>query len=343
MKIARLVGKKDIRIEEIDIPKPGSNEVLVKVGACGICGSDIPRYYLGRVHFFPIVLGHEVSGVVQECGCEVSKVSRGDHVVIVPLMPCGICDNCKTGNYSLCSNYKFIGSSVNGGFSEYMVVPEANVYKVSKEIPHSDAIFFETATVALHAVDLLGDVEKKEVAVVGTGTVGLLCAQWLRNYNASVTVFGRSLSNEKVTKLNLSYSSLQETCESFDSKFDFVIDAVGSSSSINSSIAILSRKGILSLVGTPNENVVFTSKDWTLINRKEITIKGSWMGYSSPYPGSEWSRVSNAMVENQLRLGEVLLYEQKFPLEKINEAFALYDKGSKVRGRVLIYPDGDLK
>lgn len=341
MKVARLVGKKNICIEDVDIPSPKGNEVLVRVGACGICGSDIPRYYLGRVHFFPIVLGHEISGIVSECGGSVRNVSNGDHVVIVPLIPCGQCDSCKVGNFSLCSNYRFIGSSVDGGFAEYMVVPASNVYKVAKDISHSDAVFFETATVALHAVDLLGNVSNKKVAVVGTGTVGLLCAQWLRIYNASVSVFGRSPDNERVAKLDLPYFSLHDLNDSYDSKFDFVIDAVGSSSSINTSISFLSRKGTLSLVGTPNEDVIFTSKAWTFINRKEIIIKGSWMGYSTPYPGSEWSRVSEAMEKGQLKLGEVLLYDQKFPLEKINDAFALYEKGVKVRGRVLVCPVGE--
>ena len=341
MKIAKLVGKKDLRLENVSTSKPKDGEVLVKVKACGICGSDIPRYYLGRVHFFPIVLGHEVSGVIAECGPGVHNVSKGDHVVIIPLMPCGVCENCKNGNFSLCRNYKFIGSSVNGGFSEYMVVPESNVYKISKEIPYSDAIFFETATVALHAVDLLGDIAKKKVAVVGTGTVGLLCAQWLRIYNAIVDVFGRSQTNQKVSELNFPYFSLQKWEDDFDSKYDYVIDAVGSSSSINTSICLLSRKGILSLVGTPNEDVVFSSKAWTYINRKELTIRGSWMGYSAPFPGSEWARVSKAMDEHQLKLGNILLYEQSFSLEKINEAFALYENAGKVKGRVLIYPDGE--
>lgn len=339
MKVASLIKKQEIQIVDQEPETLSSSDVRVDVYAAGICGSDIPRYFQGRVHFFPVVLGHEISGVVSEIGSSVKGVVPGDHVVVIPLMPCGNCRSCAEGKYSLCENYKFIGSSVNGGFATQIVLPEKNLYKLPKQIPHEDSIFFETASVALHAVDLLGDIYGANVAIVGTGTVGLLCAQWSVLKGAKTVVFGRSEYNAKVEGLGLAYCSLRRAITEYEGGFDFVIDAVGYSSSIDSSLLLLRKAGLLSLVGTPSEDVILTSKTWNYINRKELVIKGSWMGYSAPFPGKEWDLVSEAILNNKIRLGDALLNENKFHLNEINKAFDLFKEGKPVRGRVLIYTD----
>lgn len=337
MKVASLIAKEKILIEERNPKSLGPTDVKINVCAAGICGSDVPRFFNGRVHFFPIVLGHEVSGVVDEVGCQVKDLHPGDHVVVVPLMPCGKCVHCAEGSYALCENYKFVGSSVDGGVAEQLVLPEKNLFKLSQKIKHKDAIFFETASVALHAVDLLGDIYGAKVAVVGTGTVGLLCSQWCRLKGAKVNLFGRSQTSDKAISLGIPYFSIGEHVNCQNSKYDFVIDAVGYSSSIDCALVLLKKGGVLSLVGTPSEDVLISSKIWNLVNRKELVIKGSWMGYSSPFPGKQWERVMQAIVEDKIALSSVLLFRQQFPLDQINDAFSLFADSKPVRGRVLIY------
>lgn len=337
MRTAYLNSTENISVVEVPTPVPQEGEVLVKVKACGICGSDIPRYFQGKVHFFPIVLGHEIAGVVEACGSNIHDLQFGTKVAVVPLMPCQNCQFCSRGLFSLCEKYKFIGSSVNGGLATHIVLPRGNVYKLPANINLEDAVFFETATVALHAVDLLGDVNDYKVGVIGAGTVGLLCAQWLTLLGAKVTLMARSLINEKSKCLGIPYISLANCVQ--EAQFDKVIDAVGEKESLQTAFNAVKKKGIVSVVGTPSSELAFTSHCWTLINRKELTIKGSWMGYSSPFPGSEWKRTEEALPSGKLRLAEILAHPRRYSLEEVEKAFDLFRVKGQVRGRVLICPE----
>ncbi|WP_330616487.1 alcohol dehydrogenase catalytic domain-containing protein [Terrisporobacter sp.] len=124
MKAGVVHGKEDIRFEDIAKPTPRDKQVLIKVKYTGVCGSDVPRVNDGASHFFPNVLGHEFSGVIEEIGEGVTSLKAGDRVAGVPLVPCMECVDCQVGDYSLCKNYSFIGSREFGSFAEYVVVPE---------------------------------------------------------------------------------------------------------------------------------------------------------------------------------------------------------------------------
>ncbi len=114
MKAAVLYAKNDIRIEEMDTPSLQRHEILIKVKATGICGSDLPRVMGDAAHHYPIVLGHEFSGVVESIGSEVTRVKAGDRVVGVPLKPCYECHDCLSGNFAQCKHYSFVGSGLTG-------------------------------------------------------------------------------------------------------------------------------------------------------------------------------------------------------------------------------------
>ena len=126
MKALVLHGNEDLRYEEYPTPALKAGYVKVRVKAAGICGSDVPRVLKNGAHFYPIVLGHEFSGVVEEIGEGVTKVKVGDTVSGAPLIPCMKCADCQKGNYSLCKKYDFVGSHSDGSFGDYVVIPEAN-------------------------------------------------------------------------------------------------------------------------------------------------------------------------------------------------------------------------
>ena len=129
MKAAVLYANRDIRYDDYPTPQAGAGEVRVKVLASGICGSDIPRVLHNGAHFFPIVLGHEFSGVIDQVGEGVTGLAVGDHVSGAPLVPCLKCADCQKGNYALCRHYSFIGSRQQGSFAEYVVMPAINAVK----------------------------------------------------------------------------------------------------------------------------------------------------------------------------------------------------------------------
>ena len=190
MKAAVLHGNEDIRYEEYPTPEVKPGTVKVRVKAAGICGSDIPRVLNNGAHYYPIVLGHEFSGIVEEIGEGVTKVKVGDTVSGAPLLPCMKCGDCQRGNYSLCKHYGFIGSHDQGSFAEYVVMPEANAIPYDPSIPFEVAAMFEPATVSLHGMYCNDYAGGGDVAIIGGGTIGLFAAQWAHIFGAKrVVVF----------------------------------------------------------------------------------------------------------------------------------------------------------
>ena len=155
MKAAVLISKNNLVYKKVSDLKIKKEEVLIRVKMSGICGSDIPRVFENKAHFYPIILGHEFSGEVVKKGEKVINLEIGDRVVGIPLVPCLKCKECKKGDYAFCKNYRFVGSSIQGSFAEYIKLNEKNVLKIQKNISFEKGVFFEPATVALHALKRL--------------------------------------------------------------------------------------------------------------------------------------------------------------------------------------------
>ncbi|MDE7206536.1 MAG: alcohol dehydrogenase catalytic domain-containing protein, partial [Lachnospiraceae bacterium] len=159
-----------IHFEEVEKPRPAENEVLVSVKAAGICGSDIPRIYKTGAHVHPLVPGHEFSGQVIEVGKRAGTAWIGKRVGIFPLIPCGTCTACQKRHYELCRNYSYLGSRRNGGFAEYVAVPEWNLIELPDSVPYEEAAMLEPMAVAVHAMRRV-QLHKNDTAVIlGLGT-----------------------------------------------------------------------------------------------------------------------------------------------------------------------------
>jgi L-iditol 2-dehydrogenase len=173
MKVSVWYSNADIRIEEVPRPQPGPGEMLVKVVACGICGSDIVEWY--RLPRAPLVQGHEIGAEVVEVGQSITKYKPGDRVFIAPKVPCLRCDYCKTGRYPLCSNVK---ERLPGGFAEYVLVPQALVergtYLLTPKISDDQSTFIEPLACVVRAQRLAGVRKNQTVMVMGSGMSGLL-------------------------------------------------------------------------------------------------------------------------------------------------------------------------
>ena len=134
------------------IPELREKDVLVKVSACGVCGSDIPRVLETGTYHFPTIPGHEFGGTIAEAGSGVSKELCGKRVAVIPLIPCKTCKSCETGQYAQCEHYDFLGSRNDGGFAEYVKVPESNLLFVPENVDEEAVAFLEPISVALHVV-----------------------------------------------------------------------------------------------------------------------------------------------------------------------------------------------
>ena len=345
MKAAVLHGKGDMRYEDIPEPDVLPGTVKIKVMASGICGSDIPRVLEGKAHFFPLVLGHEFSGIVTQTGEGVASLAVGDHVAGVPLVPCFDCDDCRAGNYALCKNYSFIGSRQQGSFAEYVVVPDTNAVSIDPSIPFEQGALFEPSAVALHGIRLLGPVAGKSVAVLGAGTIGYFTVQWARILGASqVVVFSRTprkLEQCRNAGADASVNTALEDPVQSALKltggrgFDLVMETAGSTETMKLAFELAGNKAGVCLVGTPKEELVFPPALWEKMNRKEFVLTGSWMSYSEPFPGDEWTLTAECFADGRLRMDEGILF-RKYPLSRAAEAFALYEGGGGSEGKILL-------
>lgn len=337
MKAGVLYGNEDIRYEEWEMPEISDGEVLIKVKMTGICGSDIPRVLHNGAHYYPIVLGHEFSGEIAKVGNNVEKFEIGDRVAGVPLIPCMKCEDCQKGNYSLCKNYTFVGSRIQGSFAEYVKLPVSNVVKFDKSVSFEQGAFFEPATVALHGIKCADYKGGKDVAILGGGTIGLFTMQWAKIFGAkSVTVFDVSDAKlELAKKLGADYVINSKTEELGNKKYDFVFETAGQTATIKTAFEIAANKASICCIGTPHTDLTFSPKEWENMNRKEFKLTGSWMSYSATFPGEEWTLTAHYFKTGQLKFDESLIFK-KVHLKDLNDAFAMYKNPSSVGGKILV-------
>lgn len=345
MKAGVVHAKEDIRYEEIEKPKPGKGQVLIKVKYTGICGSDIPRVNGDACHFFPNVLGHEFSGTIEETGEGVTSLKLGDRVAGVPLVPCMKCEDCQKGNYSLCKNYSFIGSREFGSFAEYVVVPEKNAVRFEDTVSFEQGAFFEPATVALHGLQRVDYRGGKTVAVLGGGTIGLFVMQWAKIFGAKEVVVFDIVEERLALASRLGATGVINTGEEGFLKkaksltdgrgYDYVYETAGNTITMKMAFELAANKAQVCFVGTPTKDLSFSVEGWENMNRKEFILTGSWMSYSAPFPGKEWELTAHYFETGDLKFDESFIYK-KIPLSEIASAFEMFKIPGKVKGKLLI-------
>ena len=344
MKAVVLYGQEDIGIEEVDRPKIGDDEVLVRVRATGVCGSDMPRVLGTGAHYYPIILGHEFSGQVAEIGSKVSNVAVGDKVSGAPLMPCHKCIDCSKGHYSQCKNYSFIGSRTSGSWAEYVKMPAINAVKLPDELGFVEGAFLEPITVALHGLFVMDFKGGTDLAIVGMGTIGLLTLQCAKALGAK-NIYAFDIDDEKldIAKEYGAHACINTGKQGFkdeiwkatnDRGFEQVIETAGVEFTEKLSLEIASNKGNVMFIGTPSKPITLEPGEFEYINRKELTVRGSWMSYSAPFPGKEWELAAYYLNREQIKVDRLI--DRKIGMESIASAFNDLKVPGKVKGKILM-------
>lgn len=345
MKAGVVHAQGDIRYEDISKPEATAGRVLIKVKYTGICGSDIPRVNGTACHYFPNVLGHEFSGVVEEVGHGVTSLKTGDRAAGIPLVPCMKCVDCLNGNYSLCKNYSFIGSREFGSFAEYISVPEKNAVKFSDNVSFEQGAFFEPATVALHGLERVNYKGGHSVAILGGGTIGIMTLQWAKIFGGSKAVvfdiiderleLAKRLGADHVINTRDKDFMTQAMDLTHGRGFDYVYETAGNTITMKMAFGLAGNKSHVCFIGTPTRELAFGVDEWENMNRKEFILTGSWMSYSSPFPGHEWELTAHYFGTGQLKFDESFIYKI-VPLSKIADAFEWYKTPGLVKGKILI-------
>ncbi len=287
MMTCRIHAKEDLRIETADEPAVAPGQVLIRLGAGGICGSDLHYYFEGRNGSFivrePLIPGHEASGVVARIGAGVTRVKVGDKIAVSPSHACGHCDYCREGREHLCRNMRFLGSAslyphVQGMFSEYFVMAERQCYPVTGNVSLGEIAFAEPLAVGLHAVNRAGDLLGKNVLVTGGGTIGCLTVIAARLAGAtSVTVsdvLDRPLATARAVGAARTIRGDKEADALASPQFDVAFEASGSFAALKACVAAAKRGGTVVQIGTlPHEPLPFVVNE---IMSKELDLKGAF-------------------------------------------------------------------
>lgn len=327
MKAHILYEAGSLRYEEVPIPHPQAGEVLVQVKASGICGSDIARIYKTGAHVSPLIPGHEFSGIVAETGEGTDRAWLGRRVGIFPLIPCRTCAPCRRGQYEMCRNYSYLGSRRDGGFAEYVTVPEENLLELPQEVSFEAAAMLEPMAVAVHAMRRLPRTKRGAVAVCGLGTIGLLILMFLQEAGLEdVYVIGNK-DFQKQSTLLLGVSperfcdSRTQDAGSFLAErtgglgVEAFFECVGRNETINLAVAGTAPGGAAVLVGNPYSSMTFEKDLYWKILRNQLTVTGTWNSSFTNDPDDDWQYVLARLKGGNIRPESLITH--RFPLEEL--------------------------
>lgn len=344
MRSVAITGTQEFTPSTVAVPECAPGEALVKVAYCGICGSDIPRYFDGKVHNFPQVLGHEFSGVVTDAG-SASEIRPGTRVAVAPLVPCHECDRCEAGAPAQCGRYTFIGSSLPGAMAEYVKVPVANLVPVPDELSLKAAALIEPLAVAIHGVDRVRFEKGSSATVLGGGVIGLMTLLTLLDRGAgTVTVIDVEPWNLEVAKRLGADHTLNALTDDLGEHFaaigapQLVIETAGAAATRRQALEIAGKGGSVVYVGTPTTDLTLPPKTFERILRRELTVLGSWMSYSAPFPGSEWTEAARILSSPELKPEEFVTHE--FSLAELARGFDTMRSGGEHRRLKIMFRVG---
>lgn len=317
-KVGKLVYK------EIEDVSPRAGEALLKIRACGICSSDIPRVFKTGTYHFPTVPGHEFSGEIVSVGEGVSEEYIGRKAAVFPLLPCRECESCKQEQYARCDNYNYFGSRCDGGFAEYIAVPLWNLV-LFDDLDFTTAALCEPGAVALHSVKAAELSSGDNVLVIGTGTIGILAALWASRFYERVTVAGRTVSKLDFVKSLGRFDVIDNGKENSVNQYDVVIECVGTNAAIGYALNSVKKGGRIILTGNPDSDILLAKNDYWKILRKEITLKGTWNSYYG-IGENDWKNVIRYLKDEEEIARKLITH--KFALADCGKAFdALRDPG----------------
>lgn len=348
MKAAVLHAPGDLRVETVNIPAIGPDDVLVEVKAAGICGSDIGRVMVTGTYRFPTIPGHEFSGRVEKVGANVRNLAAGDRVAVAPLMPCRTCESCQAGKFHLCDDYDFMGSRSNGAFAQYLCAPASNVLKVPDTVSYEVAATIEPAAIILHGIHKLDIKLGDAVAVVGCGALGFFALQFAKLSGArpliAIDVDEEKLELARKVGADLCINPARQDAlalvkEATGGRGVAVsLECAGSAPGRDLSIVLAAKQGTVMLYGTAYGDVTLAEKAFAKIVREELQVVGSWNSYSLPFPGKEWFDIIGLLAEGRLIVEPLITH--RAALEEAPAIFkALKDRSFGAYHKILFKPN----
>jgi len=325
-----------IELREVPIPSPGPGQVLVKVQAASVCGTDLhifnwDPWAQGRIHP-PLIPGHEFAGVVAGKGRGVPTVQEGDLVSAEMHVACGKCMQCRIGEAHICQHVRILGVDEDGAFAEYAIIPETNIWKLSPQIPHEYASLLDPLGNAVHAV-LSGPIAAQTVAVTGCGAIGLFSIAVAKACGAA-RVFAVEVNEHRRTVaakmgadvvLNPETDNVVERIkdETDGTGVDVLLEMSGVATAIRTGFAALRTGGRASLLGIP-------SKPFELDFARDIIFKGAIvLGINGRKMFETWFQMEALLATGKLNLEPAITHRLK--LSEFEQAMELLRTGEAIK------------
>ncbi len=320
-----------IAYRDVDAPEPGDSDVLVRSHAAGVCRTDleirdglVPRSWVR----YPVVPGHEWSGVVEATGAAVDDLAPGDPVVCEGMIPCHRCDRCRRGDTNLCLNYDQVGFTRPGGYGELVVVPRHTVHRLPPEVPLDRAVLVEPAACVYRALLRAAPVPGERAGVVGIGTLGSLALCLLGLFSpAELVAFGvRREELELAERFGATRAVLDGTAEARG--LDLVVETAGAPAAIRTALDAVRDGGRVVLLGLAGSDARLELPADELAVR-DVTVIGSLS-----YTTAAWAGVLELLAGGRIELDPIITH--RFPIAAYDEAMHLLGHRKGVVAKILL-------
>lgn len=299
MQVALFYGPGIMKIEERPVPEPRSGEVLLKIGACAICGTDLRIFHYGHKNVTPPqVIGHEIAGEIVKLGEGVGGYKVGDRVIAVTAVGCGHCRFCQRGIYNLCSSFRALGYNFPGGFAEYMIIPaeavrQGNLLKIPPTLPLDEASLVEPLSCCINGQEYLSMELGERVVIFGAGPIGCMHVELARARGASLIILIDVLPERLAIAKRFSADHflngkdpalIDKVLSLTDGEgADLIIAACSAKKAQEDSLKVAAKKARISFfAGLPKDDPVINF-DSNILHYKEISVYGAFASYHSQY------------------------------------------------------------
>ena len=343
MKAFVLHGIGDLRYEDVPKPSPRADEVLVRVKASGVCGSDIPRIYRTGAHRHPLIPGHEFAGVVEAAGGADGAAWEGKRVGIFPLIPCRHCGPCQRKAYEMCQAYGYLGSRQDGGFAEYVAVPVRNLIALPEEVSFEEAAMLEPMAVAVHAMRRVTVHAEDTVAVCGLGTIGRLLAMVL--YASGVKrllLIGNKESQRRFAE-NFGEAAFCDTRTETPSAWlakksegkgiDVFFECVGKNETVELGVECAAPSGCVVFVGNPASDMTLKKDVYWQILRRQLSVTGTWNSSFTGDEDDDWHEVLRLLKTHAISPAEIISH--RFSLEDLEQGLRIMRDKTEDFGKIM--------
>lgn len=345
----------EIAYVDAPAPEPGEAEVLVRVKAAGICGSDIPRIYYDGAHKMPLIPGHEFAGEVVGLGKWSDKEWLHKRVGVYPLIPCHSCTACQSGRHEMCRRYGYLGSRRDGGFAEYVAVPQNNLIALPECVPYEQAAMLEPLSVAAHAMSRVSVMRNDTVAVCGLGTIGMLIAMLLRERGIENVLLIGNKEYQKNMALEMGipkeryHDNNKDVTEwlaqhTAGNGADVFFECVGRNQTVLQAVDLTAAGGRICLVGNPQTDMTLDKPTYWKILRNQLLVTGTWnssfftSGDTKRQGGADWGHALRML--EQGRIMPERLISHRFDMERLDKGLRIMREKSEDYLKIMICENG---